>query len=219
MAQLIPIPVLLITVPLLVWAALRENKKLVYVLKPVSTLLVILIALLSLFTPNASPAYTWGITLGLVLCLGGDVALMFESNRAFMIGLVLFLLGHVVYAVFFTIPNGFHTADLITGLFLLLFAAGVYLYLKPGLGSMKGPVIAYILIICLMVNRATSTFFGDAFSPTQRWLIFLGAVLFMLSDIVLAVNRFRQPLKYGRLSLLLYYGGQVLIALSPSYFV
>jgi uncharacterized membrane protein YhhN len=173
---------------------------------------------MSLLTPNAQPFYTWGIGLGLVLCLGGDVSLMFESRRAFLVGLVLFLLGHVVYSVFFTIPNGFHAADVITGALLLVFAIGIYVYLKPGLGKMNGPVIIYIAIICLMVNRAASTLFGEAFSPVQSWLIFAGAILFMLSDIVLAINRFRQPLRYHRLSLLAYYGGQVLIALSPSYF-
>jgi uncharacterized membrane protein YhhN len=69
-----------------------------------------------------------------------------------------------------------------------------------------------------MVNRAFSTFFGDAFTTTQAWLITLGAVLFWLSDLVLAINRFRRPLKWEALGLYLYYGGQLLIALSPSYF-
>jgi len=83
---------------------------------------------------------------------------------------------------------------------------------------MKGPVILYTLIICLMVNRAISTFFGDAFTATQARLMTTGAIFFMLSDIVLAVNRFRQPIERHRLSLFAYYLGQLLIALSPSYF-
>ncbi|MFN2221909.1 MAG: lysoplasmalogenase family protein, partial [Candidatus Promineifilaceae bacterium] len=87
-----------------------------------------------------------------------------------------------------------------------------------GLGSMQGPVILYILVICFMVNRAVSTFFGDSFTPTQAWLLSIGATLFWLSDLVLAVNRFRQPFELNRLSLYLYFGGQLLIALSPSYF-
>jgi uncharacterized membrane protein YhhN len=69
-----------------------------------------------------------------------------------------------------------------------------------------------------MVSRAISTFFGDAFTATQAWLVSLGAVFFMLSDIVLAVNRFRRPMKRHRLSLFAYYLGQLLIALSPAYF-
>jgi uncharacterized membrane protein YhhN len=101
---------------------------------------------------------------------------------------------------------------------LLAVAVAVYLYLRPGLGSMQGPVLLYIVIICTMVNRATSAFFGNAFTITQAWLMTVGAILFLLSDLVLAINRFRHPLEKHRLSLFLYYGGQLLIALSPSYF-
>ena len=218
MTQLIPIPFLLVTVPLLIRASLKGNQSQVYVLKPLSTLLVIAVALLSLLTPTAQPAFTLWIAFGLVLSLGGDVALMFESDRAFLVGLVLFLLAHVAYSIAFTVPNGFHTADIITGAVLLGVGVAIYLYLRPGLGSMKGPVILYTLIICFMVNRAISTFFGDAFTTTQAWLMSIGAVFFMLSDIVLAINRFRQPIKTERFSLFAYYLGQLLIALSPSYF-
>jgi uncharacterized membrane protein YhhN len=45
-----------------------------------------------------------------------------------------------------------------------------------------------------------------------------GAFLFWLSDLILAINRFRKPLKAAPLGLLLYYGAQFLIALSPSFF-
>lgn len=218
MTQLIPIPFLLVTVPLLVRASLKGNQGQVYILKPLSTLLVIAVALLSLLSPTAQPTFTFWIAFGLVLSLGGDVALMFESDRAFLIGLVLFLLAHVVYSIAFTVPNGFHTADIITGAVLLGVGVAIYLYLRPGLGSMKGPVILYTLIICFMVNRAISTFFGDAFTTTQAWLMSIGAVFFMLSDIVLAINRFRQPIEGHHLSLFAYYLGQLLIALSPSYF-
>jgi len=219
MAPLIPIPFLVATVSLLVWAEFREDQKQVYVLKPVSTLLVILVALLSFSTPGVKAGYTLGIGLGLFLSLGGDIALMFKSNKAFLVGLVLFLLAHVIYALVLTGYNGLHPQDLITAAVLLVFAASIYLFLRPGLGSMQGPVIAYILIICFMVNRAASTFFGPAFTPTQAWLLTLGAVLFMLSDMVLAINRFGHPLKNHRLGLFLYYGGQLLIALSPAYFL
>jgi uncharacterized membrane protein YhhN len=218
MAHLIPIPFLAVTVTLLVLAELRSDQKQSYVLKPLSTILVIVVAVLSLWTPQAQSSFTLWIALGLILSLGGDVALMFKSNRAFLIGLVLFLLAHIVYSVAFTVPNGFHTGDLVTGAVLLVLAAVVYRYLKPGLGAMQGPVIVYILVICFMVNRAASAFFGDAFSTAQAWLMTLGATLFWLSDLALAVNRFRLPFKAERLSLFLYYGGQLLIALSPSYF-
>jgi len=216
--QLVLIPVLAVTVTLLVRARFRQDDRQIYVFKPLSTVIVIIIALLSLNSPNAQPSYTWWIVAGLVLSLGGDVALMFKGGRWFLIGLVLFLLAHVTYAVGFTLPNGFHPADLVTGAVLLAIAAAIYLYLKPGLGKMRVPVIIYILVISFMVNRALSAFFGTAFTTTQAWLMSVGAVLFWLSDLLLAVNRFRWPFRAEPLGLYAYYGGQLLIALSPSFF-
>jgi uncharacterized membrane protein YhhN len=218
MTSWIPIPFLVVTAVVTVWAGLQHRQRLVYLFKPLSTLLVIAVALLSLTTPDAQVGYTMGITAGLVLSLGGDVALMFPSRRAFALGLVLFLLAHLVYVLAFTLPNGFHPADWVTGAVLVAIAAACFLYLKPGLGSMKGPVLVYILVICLMVHRALSLFFGEAFTPVQAWLASAGAVLFLISDLILAINRFRHPLKKERLGLLAYYAGQLLIALTASYF-
>jgi len=218
MAHLIPIPFLVLTVSLLVWAEFRGNRGLVYLTKPTSTVLVIIVALLSLLTPDSDLAFTMWVTAGLVLSLGGDVALMLKTDRAFLVGLVLFLLAHIIYSIGFTVPNGFQPQDLISGALLLVIGILVYVYLRPGLGRMQGPVIFYIAVICFMVNRAVSTFFGEAFTTTQAWLLTVGATLFWLSDLVLAVNRFRHPFEANRLSLFLYFGGQLLIALSPSYF-
>jgi uncharacterized membrane protein YhhN len=219
MAYLWLIPVIAITVTLLVRAELRGERRQVYLWKPLSTVLVIAVAVLSLAQPNAIPAFTLWVTCGLVLSLGGDVALILESARAFLAGLVLFLLAHVVYAVAFTLYNGFHAQDLITAAILGMISVLFYLYLWPGLGRMKVAVAIYVLFIATMVNRALSTFFGETLSTTQAWLISIGAILFMVSDMVLAVNRFRHPFKANRLGLYFYYGGQLLIALSTHYFV
>ena len=216
--HLLPIPILIVTVLLLIRAEFKSATRQVYVLKPLSTLLVILVALLSLPAPQTNATFTLWVLAGLMLSLGGDVALMFTSSKAFLAGLVLFLLAHVVYAAGFTLFNGFYPGDLVVGLVLAVIGVGIYAYLWPGLGGMKLPVAIYVLIICVMVNRAASTFFGTFFTPAQAILLTAGATLFWISDLVLAVNRFRRPFRYHRLGLILYYGGQLLIALSPAYF-
>jgi uncharacterized membrane protein YhhN len=218
MATLLPVPFLAIMVSLLVRARFQRSEQQVYFFKPLSTLLVIVVALLSFTTSGVQPSFTLGVTLGLVFSMGGDVALMFKPSKAFLLGLILFLLAQIVYSIVFTMPNGFHPQDLVTAIVLLAIAVPVYLFLLPGLRSMRIPVILYIIVICFMVNRAVSTFFGDAFTTTQAWLIASGAILFWLSDLLLAINRFRVPFRAEPLGLFLYYGGQLLIALSPSFF-
>jgi uncharacterized membrane protein YhhN len=159
------------------------------------------------------------VLIGLLFSFGGDIALMFQDNRkAFTLGLGLFLLAHIAYTVVFIMLGRFTSWDLLSGVILLAAALSFYRLLAPNLGSMKVPVIAYIVIISLMVSRALSTFASPAFSITQAWMIAGGAILFYISDVILAANRFWKPWKYQRISLAFYYAGQFLIALAASFF-
>lgn len=213
------IPILTITVPWLIWARFRDRWGHVYIAKPLSTLLVIAAALLSLAEPTWSPVYTTGVTVGLVLSLAGDVALMFpEKPGAFLAGLVFFLLAHIAYTVVFLTLGRFSPWDVLSAALLLLAAAGFYRLIRSGLGRLKGPVIAYMAVISFMVHRALSAFVSPAFTPGQAWMVASGAVLFYLSDVVLAADRFWKPWRYHPFSLALYYGGQLLLALAASYF-
>lgn len=216
---LYPIPVLAVTVLWLIWAEFRERRGQVYIAKPVSTLLVILVALLSFLEPTRNPFYTTGVLVGLFFSLGGDVALMFpEKQKAFLVGLVLFLLAHIAYTIVFTALGRFSAWDILSTLLLLVAGVGFYRLIRSGLGPLKGPVIGYMLVISVMVHRAFSTFASPVFTSGQALMIALGAVLFYLSDVILAANRFWKPWRYHRWSLALYYGGQLLIALAASFF-
>ncbi len=214
------IPILAVFVFALILFNFKGNRKGVYITKPIATLLVIAAALLSLTIPETTRQYTILIVVGLIFCLGGDVALMFmDSKKAFLIGLILFLLGHVIYAVTFLMYGGAPGEIIWIGLILLIFVALFYTYLYSGLGKMKVPVALYVLIISAMVTFATATLFSGIVPKTTAWLITLGSILFLISDVVLAINRFKVPLKYDRLSLIPYYLGQFLIAISTYYFV
>ncbi len=215
----IVIALLTLFVTLLIRAGFAGNQKQVYVFKPLSTTLVIIVAALSCFVAdNYNLSYTLAIILGLLFSFGGDVALMFKSKRAFMIGLILFLIAHVIYSIVFTVYSGFVEGDLISALILILLAIIIYFYLYPGLEEMKIPVLIYIFVISFMMNRAISTFSGEFFNNTQAVLISIGAGLFFISDLILAVNKFKKPFKYHRISLAFYYSGQLLIALSTGFF-
>jgi uncharacterized membrane protein YhhN len=215
---IIAIVLLAVCAILLIRAEFSENQKKIYIFKPLSTTLVIIIALLSFLTDQCNTKYTWAIIVGLLLSFGGDIALMFKSRKAFMLGLVSFLLAHIAYAVTFSYFNGFWSGDYISGVIIILISIGVYVYLYSGLESMKIPVLVYIAIIGFMLNRGVSAFFGHFFNDTQAMLISIGAGLFYISDLILAVNRFKRPFRYNRISLAFYYSGQLLIALSTGFF-
>lgn len=215
------IGLMIITVTMLLRHEFAENEKGIHFWKPLSSTLMTLLLLASFLRSDFFRAdYTLALLIGILLCFGGDMALMFmnKSKKAFKIGLVLFLLGHVAYIVVFTWFSGFHKNDWISGTILIIAGIAIYLYLFPALGDLKIPVFLYVVIISLMVNRAISVFYGDFFSITQAWLITAGAVLFYISDIILALARFRHTWRYGRINLAFYYSGQALIALSAGFF-
>jgi len=214
------IPVLIVSVFFLIRWELLGNRRQIYFIKPISTILVILAALLSLRDPSWNITYTSVVTIGLVFSLGGDIALMFQDDKkAFRIGLVLFLLAHIAYAAIFTMVGRFSGLSVVSALVVLLSGLGIYRLILANLGPMKGPVIAYILIISVMIIQAVSVFANPGIADFHAVMIVCGAVLFYISDVILAVNRFWRPWKYNRISLAFYYSGQMLIALSASYFV
>lgn len=212
------IPVLFVLVIMLIKVELANKRRQIYLLKPISTLLVINIGLFAFLQPIYNTGFLQLVLLGLLFSLGGDLALMFPQNRkAFTIGLGLFLMAHIIYTFAFTLLGSLSIWVLLPLFLLLILGGGFYMLIHAKLGSMKGPVIAYILIISVMVGSATTVIGSPDSNPVQWIMILIGAVLFYISDLILAANRFWKPWKYNRISLAFYYSGQLLIALSASY--
>lgn len=182
---------------------------------PTKTLLSCLFIFTALVQAHPIPGYYYLLLVGLIFCLGGDVFLALPQDRMFLMGLVSFLLGHVFFVVCF-----FYVADVsqwtwIGGLVGLLVSGPVFWWLRPHLGSMLIPVIAYIIVITGMFVGAW-TVLGDAkLSYAGRLLVLIGAVSFYLSDIFVARDRFLKSEFSNRLiGLPLYYCGQFLLAFS-----
>lgn len=209
---------LAIMVTLLIRAEFLERRRQVYLFKPISTTLLVIIILLSYFFHEGELGYKTAILVAMLFCFGGDVSLMFDSKKAFLAGLVLFLTGHIVYAVALVYFNGFISDSIAVSGAITLVSLAIFAYLFSGLKSMKVPVLFYVVVISFMLNSAAMTFSADYFNETQASLLFWGAALFYLSDVILAVNRFKYPFYLNRISLGFYYGGQCMIALSPHFF-
>ncbi|HEY4689899.1 MAG TPA: lysoplasmalogenase [Anaerolineae bacterium] len=227
-----PIPFLVLTVALLIRARERTppDERQLWLWKPLSTALVISVGVLSLTRPADAydPTYTTLMLIGLGLSFVGDVLLIPQNNtRTFIGGLVAFLLAHLAYVaafVYLHASRGFEyqmITEIVNVGALTLAAAVVYRYLSPDLGSLRVPVVAYLLVISIMVHRALAIAFVHTGPVIQPILIVLGALLFYVSDLILAVDRFRfhgQLPRGKRWNLSAYYLGQLFIALSASFF-
>jgi len=161
------------------------------------------------------PLYYRFLLIGMIFCLGGDVFLALPGKKMFLFGLVSFLLGHVFYAAAFFYTAGFNQWAGIGLAISALAGAGVFLWLWPHLGSMKIPVIFYILVISAMVVGAWSIIGAGQLKPEGRMAAFGGALGFYVSDIFVARQRFLKTDFVNRLiGLPLYYGGQFMLAFS-----
>ena len=181
--------------------------------KPLLSLLFIVTAVIQ---PHAGTPYYPLVLTGLILCLVGDVCLIFSAGRkVFTAGLAAFLTGHVMYVAAF-VTFGVTGPMVWAGTLICLgLSFAVFLWLRPYLGDMRIPVTAYIVIITAMVICAAALMNNPGLDPAARALVFGGALLFYVSDIFVARQRFVKKAFVNRAAgLPLYYAGQFLIAFS-----
>jgi alkenylglycerophosphocholine/alkenylglycerophosphoethanolamine hydrolase len=184
-----------------------------FALKPLTTLLIIGVAA----TAPLSLPYTQWVLVALALSLCGDVFLMFgdgarASDRAFIAGLVSFLLAHLAFVWAFA--QGLRAPELPGWLAIVVFyAVGLLLVLLPRAGALKLPVLAYCLVLAAMVFAAATR--HASFGDTSSLLAVLGALLFLVSDSLLGVRRFVGRFRGAQALILSTYWGAIgLIAAS-----
>ena len=191
-----------------------KNDILVYVAKP-----LIVITLIFYFL-----SATWKFENGLMKIIAmaltfswlGDVILMFESfnKNVFLIGLLSFLFAHLIYIRFFSIVRAGEKIKLKTGLILLVvvYYSGLIFLLFNDLHEMKIPVLVYGIVISSMFLLALHMLFIK--NKEAGKMMMLGALLFIVSDSILAINKFYEPFEYAGIAIMLTYGiAQLLITL------
>lgn len=208
-------PLILLTVLATIAAALTISaeyhgpKRLGYISKPLTLVFIISIAFLPKYPVSA--VYKYMIIAGLICSLIGDVFLMLPSDR-FVLGLVSFLIAHIFYATAFLL-EGNQAVWSWVAVPLVVYGAVMLACLWRGLGKLKVPVIVYMLVLLLMTWIATSRFFITEQSGSS--LAAIGAVLFVASDSILALDKFRKGFRLAQLLILAtYFVAQCLIALS-----
>jgi uncharacterized membrane protein YhhN len=146
-------------------------------------------------------------------CLG-DTILLFENM--FVFGLGSFLIAHVCYISAFIQDNQgwiFTKKDRWFWVIPVAVYGIVFMsYLLPHLGAMTIPVCVYSIAILTMfltvINRWKSVSY-DSF-----WWVLIGAIFFCLSDSLLAINLFAQPVPMGNILVITTYAvGQFMMIL------
>jgi uncharacterized membrane protein YhhN len=146
---------------------------------------------------------------GLFFSWAGDVAIDF----AFIPGLACFLVAQVMYLTTFYLTPGKNVifrekAYLIIP--VLLFGTGLIYVLYNDLGDMMIPVIIYAVVILTMLASAINRL--RKVNRLSYYLLLAGAILFVLSDSAIAINKFTWVFDYsGPIIMSTYLAGQYLI--------
>ncbi len=181
-------------------------ESLLYVFKP-----FIMLSLLFLYTRSVSDINKW-YTTGLIFSFFGDVFLMYSGQFPFKIGLVSFLIAHILFIkiVMHRIKNVSFLNILIS---VIPFAAFLSLFiftLKDSLNELLVPVIIYGFTIS-MFGVVSLINYLETKSNKSLWIL-IGALFFMISDSLLAINKFYLPKEiFGVLIMSTYIIAQYLI--------
>jgi uncharacterized membrane protein YhhN len=187
-------------------AAEKKWKPVEYVVKPATMLAVLLWIWLSV---GFGGSMLW-FTIGVVFCLAGDVFLMLPP-KMFLFGLVSFLVGQACYVIGFNTEPPYLN---LWGLFLIIML-GIYVgWLYPRIASsliekgrtgLKIPVLVYSIVISAMVYSALMTLTRPGWPTAAALSASIGAVLFYISDSMLAWDRFVGPISHARLRTMIIY--------------
>ncbi len=191
------------------WALDRPGLN--FAFKPLATLSVI--AWAALGRSDDGLVKRW-IVIGLVFSLAGDVALLWPV-QGFLVGLVAFLLGHASYLVALTRRVKFLASPPAFGVWAIV-AASVLAGLWAGVpAELRAPVLVYVCALAAMAAQATSVWLARrGHVDAARWRsVAIGGALFVLSDAILATDKFVGGIPMPTLwNLSIYWVAQWLIA-------
>lgn len=141
------------------------------------------------------------VSAALIFSLAGDVLLLFPN--LFLYGLGAFFMTHICYIIAFKLTQN-HVFNPLKVNFIKMFlynlpvyilAAFVYFLIHKQLNELKIPVVMYLLVLVMMVTLARERF--GRTNAASFWQLFLGAFLFFISDGLLALDKFFQPIPDG----------------------
>lgn len=192
-----------------IWTTYAGSQTQRYLFKPLTTALILLLALLM---PDViSPLYRMLVVIGILFSLAGDIFLMLPE-RWFVWGLVSFLVAHLFYVAGYLVRAGFQLHWLILVVFVL-YGAVLLALLWPHVGALRLPVLIYASALLVMGWQATELWW--TLRDMAALLAMIGALLFVASDSILALDKFRARIPHRDVLIMsTYYSALLLIAWS-----
>jgi uncharacterized membrane protein YhhN len=189
--------------------------RLKYLFTPLVTFLILCLVIASI-SRNGMSGYRSLILCALILSLIADTMLMIIEVNLLSYGILYFASAHVLYIIAFSDEYAFNLWNLVPAVILTVFVAFFYLKIRGKTKGLDVPVLIYSIIVSLMAFFAVSSL--DSRLSRKAVLISSGALLFIVSDSLLAYFSFIKPNKYESvISWAFYAPAQFMMALSCFY--
>tara|TARA_R110002050_G_scaffold297339_2_gene458642 strand:+ start:55679 stop:56377 length:699 start_codon:yes stop_codon:yes gene_type:complete len=208
-----------ILIPLNLLGHFLDESWMILISKPL--LMPFLMVYFALFKFKIAKSLNYAIIGALFFSWVGDVALLFEEYNSllFIIGLGGFLIAHVHYIfVFLKVDVRSKVVQKLKWYAIpvfVIYTVGLVSLVWNYLGDLRIPVLIYALVLMFMAITAVSRK-----GKRGYYLILTGAILFVLSDSVLAINKFYTPFEGARiLTMLTYTLAQLFIVLGLSKYI
>jgi uncharacterized membrane protein YhhN len=149
------------------------------------------------------------LAAALFFSFAGDVFLLFESWHPnwFIAGLICFLLTHIFYCWYFLKIKGSEESQLLQSPWIftvvLTYTGCLIWLLYPKLGQLAIPVIIYACVLTAMLLCCIHA--STSMTIEAKKLAIIGAVCFVISDSLLAINKFYASFTYAGIFIMLTY--------------
>ena len=185
-----------------------------YLCKPAATLLMLVFVALAGNEPNAR--FRRAVMAGLAFSACGDAFLMLPVTvlpSSFMLGLASFLLAHLCYLWAFTSDTRWFGKPVALLGFIIVGAVNLVI-LWPGIpAGLQAPIVIYVGFLIMMTSQAVSRFLTK--KTAGAGFAAFGGILFLLSDTLIAYDKFHRHLIAAQACILVtYYAATWLIAKS-----
>jgi uncharacterized membrane protein YhhN len=152
-----------------------------FVIKAIPALSLAVLAFIAVSGSRGKLLFT-----ALLFCAAADIALELAGGKYFVAGLGLFLVAHIFFIITFSRDFKFQKAKIPVIILLIVYSKMMAFVLTPSLKEMAIPVYIYMAAIMLM------GIFASLRAARNDFTLY-GAIAFIVSDSVIAINKFMMP--------------------------
>ncbi|HLN21711.1 MAG TPA: lysoplasmalogenase [Bacteroidales bacterium] len=181
-----------------IWFKQHQGTAIYAKFKAFTTILILLAGIIIYIGVQSN--YSAIMIAALTFCLAGDILL--TRKKLFIYGLLSFMAANIWFTIAFVSIHGFSFKIFPLSVLAIIYFL-LFIYLRRSLNRYLIPIIIYSCIIIIMTWQASALLYNERSIPA--FSIAAGSFLFLFSDLILALNKFKKTFKVAEILILSFY--------------